>query len=65
MIRSASKDLCDLRLPPGLQFDVVTFGLIPSVSVSGPYIRSIFRVQWTLGNNPEVTTSSKAWKEAA
>ena len=49
---STSVHMCDLRLPPGLQYEVVTFGLLPSVTflwlltyVSGPYIRRIFRVQ--------------------
>ena len=49
---SHSHTLCDLRLPPGLQYEVVTFGLLPSVtffrfltSVSGPHICP---THWTL-----------------
>jgi hypothetical protein len=44
--------MCDLRLPSGFQYEVVTFGLLPSsdflwflTNISGPYIRPIFRVQ--------------------
>jgi hypothetical protein len=44
--------LYDFRLPPGLHYEVITFGLLPSVAflwfltnVSGPYIGTIFRVQ--------------------
>ena len=44
--------LCDLRLPPGFQYEIITFGLLPSVAlsrfltnVSGPYIRPICRVK--------------------
>ena len=46
--------MCDLRLPLVLRYVVITSGLLPSVvflgfltNVSGPYIRPIFRVQWS------------------
>jgi hypothetical protein len=60
--------MCDLRLPPGLQNEFITFGLLPSVAllwfvtnVSGlcihPEMLDMNQRKETLGNNPKVVNS--------
>jgi hypothetical protein len=58
--RNMNYDLCDLRLPPDLRYEVITFGLLPSVAflwfvtnVSGPYLTGPWR--W------EDNTAPKPW----